>query len=110
MFLILGARANQTMFKQLGAVMDWKNPKLYFDHSCDSSIKIYCLHDPVHMLKLVRNHFESQKIIIDSDGNKIEWQHIITLHEMQVENAVRLGNKLTNAHVNFKNQKMKATC
>ena len=95
------------MFKQLGAVMDWKHSKLYFDHPCDSSIKIYCLLDPVHMLKLVRNHFESQKTIIDMDGKEIKWQHIVALHELQVKNAIRLGNKLTNAHIDFKNQKMK---
>ena len=29
------------MFRQLGAKLDWPNPKLYFLHPCDNKIKVF---------------------------------------------------------------------
>ena len=95
------------LFEQLGANLDWDNSKIYFPHPCDNTIKIYVLLDPVHMLKLVRNHFESLGEFYCENGEKIKWNDIIQLHKLQSQHSLRLGNKLTNAHVYFKNQKMK---
>lgn len=108
-FVLLGAPTNLAMFRQLGAELNWKNSKLYFLHPCNNSIKVFILLDPVHMLKLVRNQLESQGVIVCGDGKKPEWQHLVQLHELQTENCLRLGNRLTNAHVNFQNQKMKVS-
>jgi hypothetical protein len=47
---------------------------------------------------------------IDSDAigfYRFRWRHIEMLHETQKTEGLTLGNKLTGAHVNFKNQKMK---
>lgn len=102
-----GAATNLSTLEKLGAKLNWKNHKVFFPHPCDSSIKIYVLLDPVHMMKLIRNQLESQEILISPTGEPIKWCHLKQLHKLQIENSLRLGNKLTNSHIFFKNQKMK---
>ena len=59
------------------------------------------------MMKLVHNCLrEYQTITIPGTGN-VKWQHIQHLHEKQVSEGLRLGNKLSAAHINYKTQKMK---
>lgn len=87
--------------------MNWKREKLSFTHPCDSSIQIFVLMDPVHMMKLIRNQLESQEVLTSPTGLPIKWCHIKQLHKLQTENQLRLGNKITNSHIYFKNQKMK---
>jgi hypothetical protein len=45
--------------------------------------------------------------LIDSNNNKIEWQHIIDLYEYQKQHGFRLANKLTKQHVMFDKNQMK---
>lgn len=87
--------------------MTLNDHKVWFPHPCDPSIKIFILLDPVHMMKLIRNQLEAQEVLISPSGQPIKWCHIVHLHKLQTENQLRLGNKLTNSHVYFKNQKMK---
>lgn len=73
------------MFRKLGAKLDYNNPSLHFPHTCNDSIRIFVLMDPVHMLKLVRNQLEAQDVLISVDDEKVEWDHIVQLHKLQTK-------------------------
>lgn len=62
--------------------------------------------DPVHALKLMRNLFENYKILYDSDRNRIDYQLLEKLVDLQESENLHLGNKLTRAHVNFRKKIM----
>lgn len=58
---------------------------------------------------LLKNHLTNELINNDCVVEKrlIKWNHIESLHDLQDIAGVRLANKLTKQHVNFKNNKMK---
>lgn len=47
-----------------------------------SDHEVYVLMDPVHMLKLVRNTWQSQKVLVTPNGNA-EWKYIEKLNQSQ---------------------------
>lgn len=57
------------------------------------------------MLKLVRNILGASKILIDDQGQEIQWAYLKKLHKLQVAEGFHLGNKLR--HINYEKQKMK---
>lgn len=59
------------------------------------------------MIKLVRNTLGDYGVLLDGNNNRIEWRFIEQLLEVQKEENLHLGNKLTGDHVDFKKQKMK---
>ena len=63
--------------------------------------------DVCHMLKLIRNSFEHGIIFKTEEGDVIRWQYLVDLVKLQDKEGLRLGNKLTWRHINFKQQKMK---
>lgn len=58
---------------------------------------------------LLRSHYTDELINDDcvAEKRRIKWNHIESLHDLQEIAGVRLANKLTKQHVNFKNNKMK---
>lgn len=68
--------------------------------------KIHLYFDACHMVKLVRNTLEAYSVIVGPSG-RIVWQFIKDLHTTQEDIGLRLGNKLTPDHIDFKNKKMK---
>ncbi len=59
------------------------------------------------MLKLVCNTLGSCGIIVDPCGNSIKWEYIKSLHSLQKDEGLHLGNKLRSAHIDWQSQKMK---
>ena len=69
---------------------------------------LYFTPDPAHMLKLGRNALGELKVLVDASGNKIEWKFIENLHEIQVQEGLKLGgNKLSRQHIAYHKNKMK---
>ena len=97
---------NFGMFKELGADIDVLTLKSWFPHPSNVDQKVFVLSDACHMLKLARNTLASQNII-DEDDRKISWIYIKKLHELQHDQALRAGNRLRKAHVEWEKQKMK---
>lgn len=90
-----GLASNLATARALGA--DFKNEKTYIanPHSDD---KIYLYPDACHMLKLARNCLAGKKVLLDNDGNSIEWRYIVELDQYQRTNEINLGNKITKLH------------
>ena len=63
--------------------------------------------DVCHMLKFVRNTLAQGGILIDGNNNKIQWQYLVSLQKLQEKEGLRLANKLTAAHIQWWQQKMK---
>lgn len=59
------------------------------------------------MLKLVRNTLGASKILIDNDGEEIQWRYLEELYKLQTAEQFHLGNKLTIRHIDYAKQKMK---
>ena len=102
-----GPSSHQSMLKLLGAQLLLGSLQAYFQHPCDLKAKIYIMLDACHMIKLVRNTLSDWKVLKDKDGNAIKWQYVVQLHELQESEGLHLANKLRQAHVNWKPQKMK---
>lgn len=56
---------------------------------------------------MIRNTLGASKILIDDQGQKIQWAYLKELHKLQVAGGFYLGNKLSIRHINYENQKMK---
>lgn len=97
-----GCNSNLATLKKLGADVPnqpyFKHP--YMDH------QVFTLLDPVHMLKLARNAIGSLRQLKSEDG-VIDYKYIEDLHKLQENIGLRLANKLTKRHMNWKNMKMK---
>lgn len=59
------------------------------------------------MLKLVRNTLGDWGVLTDSDSNEIKWHYLLQLNLLQKKQQLHLGNKLTNAHIDYSKQNMK---
>lgn len=103
-----GCKSNIATMKNLGCVLDdFKNLKTDFKHpSADYNVVVFL--DACHMIKLIRNNFESKKVIYtaDDDEKPIRWRFLSELYNLQEENYLHLANKLSHRHVHFKNQIM----
>lgn len=100
-----GHKSNIGMCKLLGVSFELENFTPWF-----TSLKgnlIYVLLDIVHMMKLLRNNLEAKKVFFDGNGDKIMWSYFTELNKIQNSEGVHLGNRLTDRHINFKNEKMK---
>ncbi|CAG4985045.1 unnamed protein product [Colias eurytheme] len=102
-----GHPSNISAMEILGCrIKDPKNLMTTFKHpSSNEDVAVFL--DPVHMFKLIRNHFESKKIFLDEEENEIDWSYLEYLHELQDKEGVHLANKITKRHLEFRNNIMK---
>ena len=100
-----GASSNIAMAKNLGCSFDVNNLKPYFSHPTTNA-KVNIMLDACHMLKLIRNTFADWGYIKDEEGNGIKYSLIKKLFELQESTGLRLGNKLSRAHIEFKKKIM----
>ncbi|EDS36008.1 conserved hypothetical protein [Culex quinquefasciatus] len=103
-----GTQANLSMAHLLGCNLkiDFEKPLVIkFEHPC-SEHSVHVLLDVMHMLKLVRNTCYGRKVIKTPRG-EAKWEFLEKLNEFQIENGAKLGNKLSNNHIHFSNNKMK---
>lgn len=103
-----GLCSNIAMAEELGASMKPDNMKPYFKNPVTGN-NVYIMLDACHMLKLTRNLFGDYKELTDINGNKILWQHIVQLCELQINEGLRLANKLRMHHIHYMQQKMKVS-
>lgn len=99
-----GASANISTYDKLGAKIDMDNLIAFFKHPCDINLKVYCMLDICHMLKLARNAMAQKKI--ESPLGEIKWSLLRELDNIQKKEQLSLANCLTSRHVNFKNKVM----
>lgn len=101
-----GATSNIKMAERFGCEFhDAMEMKTYFSHSEHG--KVHFILDPCHMLKLVRNQLENKKSLINGNGEVVSWEYILKLWQLQEKIGLKLGNKLTQKHIFFRNQIMK---
>lgn len=100
-----GCKTNIATMKKLGCEIDnAENLITNFKHPCaDYNVVVFL--DACHMV-LMRNTFESKKILHTTDQKQIKWQFIAKLHNLQEENSLHIANKLSHRHIHFKNQIM----
>lgn len=55
----------------------------------------------------MRNCLEAYKELSINNAGTAKWSDIVQLHKQQVTEGLRTGNKLTEAHIKFQQQKMK---
>ena len=58
------------------------------------------------MLKLARNALGSLSTFVDQNGGKIKWEFFKNLHALQQQEGLKLSNRLTTQHLEFKKHKM----
>ena len=80
-----------------------------FKHPSRPNKTLYVILDICHMLKLARNSLGDMKLFFTESGNKICWQFITDLYNVQKTDVLHLGNKLTSTHIKWHNKKMKVS-
>lgn len=99
-----GIPSNIAAYEILGASFSSDNIVPYFIDT-ETCHKVYTIHDPPHMLKLLRNYLGDAKIFRDSQNRTIEWKFIERLYRST--NNELTSHKLTKIHVDYKSTPMK---
>lgn len=100
-----GSHPNQRTAKLLGANLDFDDFNPSFPHPSTSEA-VHIIFDPCHMVKLARNLIGDFGILIDDKGRKIRWEYLKHLNTVQKAEGIHIANRLRDAHIDFKNQKM----
>ena len=96
-----GTGHNIAAFSYLGANVLPVNPQALnsgFEHPKEPH-QISAVLDPPHMIKLIRSTLADFKEFVWEGKGNVKWEYITRLHSIQQEHGLRLGNKLTEAHV-----------
>lgn len=105
-----GTSHNITTLELLGASMSISDCSPTFLHPDDPERRISVFLDVPHMIKLIRNSFESLKLIKwNGKKGKVSWYVIENLVNLQNHHGLVLANKLSNRHTDFHRQKMKVS-
>lgn len=102
-----GHKTNLSMMRKLGCNFNIDNLSSAFEGPSGQDINVFL--DPSHCLKLVRNIFAKLGSIEVPGIGTASWKHVANLHELQEREQLRAGNKLTNRHIRFEQQKMKVS-
>lgn len=98
-----GLYANMRTLKELGCEFSGDSMKNHFVHPSMGKVRVIL--DPCHMTKLARGCL-AEKCNLSSDSGSIQWSYIRKLNDVQEEEGMKFANKLSGAHINWKNQKM----
>lgn len=102
-----GCAANVATAEILGCNFENINSlQTTFPHPTCNTKRIALLFDACHMLKLVRNTFDSKKLLF-SEAGRVEWLYLVKLQKLQETEGFKFANKLTVRHIAFRNQIMK---
>lgn len=99
-------RVQISMMLKLGVDMNPEQPNSQILRHLDSP-PIYMVQDMCHIIKNVRNAWAHFWILRNRDGEKISWQYIEEIVNIQMREGLTCANKLTYRHINFKPQIMK---
>lgn len=93
-----GHPSSTSAMKILGCKLDDpKRLKTTFQHPCaDYEVAVFL--DFCHMLKLIRNHFQSKEIFLYKN-EQIMWKYVKKLSDLQEEIGLHLANRLTKKHI-----------
>ena len=58
------------------------------------------------MLKLARNALCHLGCFVDGQKRLVEWKYFELLHQVQQNEGLKFGNKISNSHVSFHRNKM----
>lgn len=100
-----GHTTNFAALEILGCNLQPEALNTTFKHPSNDS-EVACFLDPSHVVKLLRNQFQSKKEFFDKDKKIIKWNTLEVLNKLQQE-GLHLANKLSSKHINFKNNIMK---
>lgn len=102
-----GAYTNVSTLKLLGCKIgnNYEDIESCFEHPVTRT-KLYYIPDACHILKLARNILANNSVL-ESDTGYIRWDHIRNLFKVQKDLTLKLANKLSMAHVNWHNNKMR---
>lgn len=102
-----GTAVNLKTFELLGCkfLANYDDMVTSFKHPTTGE-EVFVILDPCHMLKLARNALEAHGSFVDGNGCSIEWQHIKELQNLQENQGLTLGNKLSSQHIQFQKHKM----
>jgi hypothetical protein len=101
-----GTATNFSVATQLGARLLYTELKPWFLHPVTNE-RVHIILDPCHMVKLIRNTLADWHILVDEDGRKIKWEFFKTLVDLQQTEGLHAANKLTQRHINFRQEIMK---
>ena len=100
-----GCATNLAELKYLGC--DMKSGISHsIPHPSDPSLNIFIIMDPANTIKLVRNMLADIGVLYTKWG-AVRWQHVVDLHQYQLEEGVTSANRLSERHINWERQKMK---
>ena len=98
------AAVNLATFRMLGAEIP-SRPQFSIRSQSEN---IYVFLDNCHLIKLVRNSWSDLGTFIDGTRT-ISWKYVELLHRCQESEGGRLGNRLSNKHMQWKRLKMKVS-
>ena len=102
-----GNFSNQSMATNLGCNFDLKNMKTFIENE-ESGQQAHFLFDACHLFKKnVRNCFREWGVLKNKSGERINWQYVKELHNLQCTDNLVLANKLKAKHINCDNNKMR---
>ena len=102
-----GTSVNLSTFEQLGCRFGttFDSFETKFQHLTTGD-GVFIIADPCHMLKLARNALALLGIIIDKEGEEIQWNYFKQLHILQEEQGLKMANKISSNHIKFEKHKM----
>ena len=80
-----------------------------FPHPCRPDLNVYIILDICHMLKLARNALGDMNVFVTPKEEKISWEFIKALYDIQQQDILHIGNKLKTKHIQWQKHKMKVS-
>lgn len=100
--------SNIAMLQLLGAkVSNAEDLKTFVNLKNVIDEEIYVILDTSHLIKLVRGCLGDAKILYSSEGKRIQWNLIESLHKLQKAEGLHLATKLTKDHIEYHKKVMK---
>lgn len=102
-----GHSSNKRMCTLLGANLKLSSDQFQPYFLNRNGDRVYIIFDVPHMEKLVRNILSDHKKLFDSDGGVIEWKFYEDLVQLSKTDGFDLTHKMTKAHIQWRNKKMR---
>lgn len=100
-----GFQANKTMCRLFGAVLNVYSP-IFKPNFILQKQRVNIFFDAPHMIKLIRNRLATKGMLIDGEGNAIEWKYFVELVRMK-NRGFTLPHKMNLSHIAWHQKKMK---
>lgn len=98
-----GCISNIKTLNLLGCNLSCENMRPFFKNPYGQD-NVYCILDPCHLLKLLRNAFG--EIVLQSSKGEISFKYIKKLNDLQKDLDLKFANKLSPSHIRYQQKKM----